>query len=101
MLFGGIALLLVGLALGEWTRLVFTPRTSLALGHLIFFGAVAGFTAYAYALKFLPVTTVSLYAYVNPIIAVVLGILLLSEPFNVRMGVAAAVVLIGIALVRD
>ena len=79
---------------------MFTPRTSLALEHLIFFGAVAGFTAYAYTLKFLPVTTVSLYAYVNPIIAVVLGILLLSEPFNVRMGVAAAVV-IGIALVRD
>jgi drug/metabolite transporter (DMT)-like permease len=101
MLFGGIALLVVGLALGEWTRLVFTPRTSLALGHLIFFGAVAGFTAYAYALKFLPVTTVSLYAYVNPIIAVVLGILVLREPFNVRMAIAAAVVLIGIALVRD
>ncbi len=101
MLFGGVVLLLVGLALGEWSRLAFTTRTTLALGHLILFGAIAGFSAYAYALKFLPVTTVSLYAYINPIIAVVLGTVVLREPFNVRMAIAAAVVLIGIALVRD
>jgi drug/metabolite transporter (DMT)-like permease len=101
MLFGGIVLLLVGLALGEWSRLAFTTRTSLALGHLIVFGAIAGFTAYAYALKFLPVATVSLYAYVNPIIAVVLGTVMLNEPFSVRTAIAAGVVLIGIALVRE
>ena len=101
MLFGGLALLIAGLVLGEWSRLSFTTRTSLALAHLILFGAVAGFTAYAYALKHLSVATVSLYAYVNPVIAVVLGSLILREPFNVRMAVAAAVVLVGIALVRD
>jgi drug/metabolite transporter (DMT)-like permease len=101
MLFGGVALLLVGLALGEWSRLAFTTRTTLALCHLILFGAIAGFSAYAYALRFLPVATVSLYAYINPIIAVVLGTVVLQEPFNVRMAIAAAVVLIGIALVRD
>jgi drug/metabolite transporter (DMT)-like permease len=43
---------------------------------------------------------VSLYAYVNPIIAVVLGALILSEPFNARMFVAAVIVFIGVALVR-
>ncbi len=101
MLFGGLVLLIVSLALGEWSRVAFTTRTSLALGHLIIFGAVAGFTAYAYALKFLPVATVSLYAYINPIIAVVLGTVMLREPFGIRMAVAAAVVLIGVALVRD
>jgi drug/metabolite transporter (DMT)-like permease len=101
MLFGGIALLLVGLALGEWARLTFTSRTSLALAHLIFFGAIAGFTAYAYMLKHLPVATASLYAYINPIIAVILGALVLGEPFGLRMAVAAAVVLIGVALVRS
>jgi drug/metabolite transporter (DMT)-like permease len=100
MLFGGIALLLVGLALGEWTRLTFTPRTSIALAHLIFFGAIAGFTAYAYALKHLSVATASLYAYVNPVIAVMLGALILGEAFGLRMAAAAAVVLTGIALVR-
>jgi len=42
----------------------------------------------------------SLYAYINPVIAVVLGALLLKEPFTARMGIAAAIVLGGIALVR-
>jgi drug/metabolite transporter (DMT)-like permease len=101
MLFGGIALLLVGLALGEWTRLGFTPRTSLALAHLILFGAVAGFTAYAYALKYLSVATASLYAYVNPVIAMCLGALVLGESLSPRMAIAASVVLVGVALVRD
>jgi drug/metabolite transporter (DMT)-like permease len=100
MLFGGIALLMASLALRETARLTFTPRTTGALTYLIFVGAIGGFSAYAYALKHLPVATVSLYAYVNPIIAVVLGTLVLSEPFDVRMLVAALVVLIGVALVR-
>ena len=100
MLFGGIALLIVSLALHETARLTFTPRTASALLYLIFVGAIAGFSAYAYALKHLPVATVSLYAYVNPIIAVVLGTLVLQEPFSVRMLLAALVVLLGSALVR-
>jgi drug/metabolite transporter (DMT)-like permease len=101
MLFGGVALLIVGLALGEQSRLAFNTRTSLALAHLIVFGAIAGFAAYAYALKHLPVATVSLYTYVNPVIAVILGALVLHEPFGSRMALSAAVVLVGIALVRD
>jgi len=101
MLFGGLALLAVGSVLGEWARLSFTLRTSLALAHLIFFGSIAGFTAYAYALKHLSVATASLYAYVNPVIAVILGALILGETLNVRMAVAAAIVLVGVALVRE
>ena len=100
MLFGGIALLIVSLALHETARVTFTPRSGGAWLYLIFVGAIGGFSAYAYALKHLPVATVSLYAYINPIIAVVLGTLVLSEPFNVRMIAAAAVVFVGIALVR-
>jgi drug/metabolite transporter (DMT)-like permease len=100
MLFGGMALLIVALALGETGRLVYSPRSAGALIYLILVGAIAGFSAYAYALKHLPVATVSLYAYVNPIIAVVLGTLVLREPFNARMGVAAAIVLAGMVLVR-
>jgi len=100
MLFGGVALLAVGSALGEWPRVAFTTRSALALAHLIVFGAIAGFTAYVYALKHLPVATVSLYAYINPLIAVVLGVLILHEPFSARMAAAAAIVLGGMALVR-
>jgi drug/metabolite transporter (DMT)-like permease len=101
MLFGGVALLVASLALHETARLTFTPRTASALLYLIFVGAIAGFSAYAYALKHLPVATVSLYAYVNPVIAVVLGTLVLKEPFSVRMIGAALVVFVGIALVRS
>ena len=100
MLFGGVALFLAAVVHGEFARVVFTTRTAGALAYLIVFGAVIGFTAYAYALKHLPVATVSLYAYVNPVIAVVLGTLALGEPFNLRMMVAAGVVLVGMALVR-
>jgi drug/metabolite transporter (DMT)-like permease len=100
MLFGGLVLLGVGVALGEWSRVSFTTRSALALTHLIVFGSIAGFTAYAYALKHLPVATVSLYAYFNPLIAVVLGVLVLREPFSARMAAAAAIVLAGMALVR-
>jgi len=64
------------------------------------FGSLAGFTAYAYALKHLPVATVSLYAYVNPVIAMVLGTLVLAEPMSLRVAVAGVVVLAGMAIVR-
>jgi drug/metabolite transporter (DMT)-like permease len=101
MLFGGLALLVAGLAMREAPRIAFTPRTAGALTYLIFVGAIGGFTAYAYALKHMPVATVSLYAYVNPIIAVALGTLVLHEPFNARMVLAALVVLGGSALVRQ
>ena len=77
-----------------------TPRTFSAWAYLVVFGAVAGFSAYAYALKHLPIATVSLYAYVNPVIAVTLGTLVLGEPFSPRLVAAAAVVFVGIAMVR-
>jgi len=101
MLFGGILLLLLGLVRGEWSALAFTARTFGALAYLTIFGAIAGFSAYAYALKHLPIAIVSLYAYVNPVIAVVLGTLVLQEPFGPRMAVAAGAVLAGVALVKD
>lgn len=101
MLFGGLFLFLAGTARGELGWLAFNTRTAAALAYLIVFGAIGGFTAFAYALKHLPVATASLYAYVNPVIAVILGTLILKEPFNARMGIAAAVVLAGMALVRE
>ena len=69
--------------------------------YLATVGAVGGFVAYTYALRHLPVSFVSLYAYINPIIAVALGVLLVGEPFNVRIAIAAALVLVGVAVVRS
>lgn len=100
MLFGGLCLFLAALATHETSRLTFSARSGGALAYLIIVGAIGGFTAYAYALKYLPVATVSLYAYVNPVIAVMLGTLILKEPFSTRMAVAAAIVLGGMVLVK-
>jgi drug/metabolite transporter (DMT)-like permease len=61
---------------------------------------MVGYTAYAYALKHLPIATVSLYAYMNPIIAVALGTLVLNEPFSARILFAGVVVFAGVALVK-
>ena len=100
MIFGGVAMLAIGTALGEWGELRFTTRTASAELYLIVVGSLAGFPAYIYALKHLPVSTVSLYAYVNPVIAVLLGTLLLNEPFGPRIVVGSALVFAGIAVVR-
>lgn len=100
MLFGGVAMALAGTVHGEWNHLAFNVRTASAVGYLLVFGSVAGFSAYAYALKHLPIATVSLYAYVNPVIAVVLGTLVLSEPMSPRLAVAGVIVLAGMGLVR-
>ena len=100
MMFGGAWMLLAATMAGEWPRLHFNITTSASLLYLILAGSVAGYAAYAYALKHLPVSTVSMYAYINPVIAVALGTLLLGEPFHARMLVAAAIIAAGIMIVR-
>jgi drug/metabolite transporter (DMT)-like permease len=100
MLFAGIVLMVIGAAAGEWSALSFSPRTFGALAYLVVVGSIVGYTAYAYALKHLPVATVSLYAYANPVIAVALGSLLLAEPFDSRILIAAAIILAGSAMVK-
>jgi drug/metabolite transporter (DMT)-like permease len=100
MLFGGLMMLALASVRGEWGDLTFTTRTLVAEIYLILVGSLAGYTAYVYALKYLPVSTVSMYAYVNPVIAVVLGSLVLGEPLGPRVVAASAMVLAGIAVVR-
>ena len=99
MIFGGIFMVAVGSVLGEWGHLVFSTRTALAFGYLTILGAVVAFTAYSYALRHLPMAIVSLYSYVNPVIAVALGTLLLHEPFHLRMLAAAGIIVVGVLIV--
>jgi drug/metabolite transporter (DMT)-like permease len=100
MFFGGISMLAAGTAIGEWEALSFNGRTVSALVYLTLAGSIIAFAAYSYALRHLPIATVSLYTYVNPVIAVLLGTILLGEPFRVSMVVAAAIIVTGIAVVR-
>jgi len=100
MLAGGLMMIAAGSLRGEWSSLFFTTRTSIALIYMSTIGAIGGFVAYTYALRHLPVSFVSLYAYINPVIAVGLGILVLHEPFTWRMAAAATLVFAGVAVVR-
>jgi drug/metabolite transporter (DMT)-like permease len=100
MLAGGLMMMLVGLVRGEFGDLFFTTRTAIALAYLSTLGAIGGFVAYTYALRHLTVSFVSLYAYINPVIAVALGVMFLGEPFDKRMATAAALVFLGVAIVR-
>jgi drug/metabolite transporter (DMT)-like permease len=99
MVFAGSILTLLGTFSGEWSRLSFSVRSLAAFSYLVLVGSILAYSSYLYALKHLPVSIISLYAYINPVIAVILGALILSEPLGVRTAVASAVVLAGVALV--
>jgi drug/metabolite transporter (DMT)-like permease len=99
MFFGGSFMLIAGTVTGEWSALSFNGKTLGTFLYLTFFGSVIAFAAYSYALRHLDVAVVSLYTYINPVIAVVLGAMLLGEPFSMRMVVAAGVILLGSVVV--
>lgn len=101
MLAGGAVLLAVAAGSGQFSRIHWSsvPASSwIALAYLIGPGSILAFTAYGYALSHLPVTTVSTYAYVNPVVAVLAGIAFLGEQFTVREGLGAALVLISVII---
>lgn len=100
MLFGGLVMLAIATVRGEWSELRFSPRSLGAEIYLTAAGSIIGYSAYTYALRYLPTATVSLYAYANPVIAMILGALVVGEPFGPRVMFASMMVLIGSALVQ-
>ena len=99
---GGAVLLVASSVTGDWTAdLHPTPRSLVAVVYLVVVGTFVGYLSYVYALKHLPVSIVSLYAYVNPVIAVILGSLLIDEPFTPRMAVAIVVIFAAMLIVRS
>jgi drug/metabolite transporter (DMT)-like permease len=102
MLLGGLAIVAVGLALGEAPEVdpaAFSTRSILALGYLVVFGSWIAFTAYAWLLQNAPISKVSTYAYVNPVVAIVLGFLILDEVVTPVTLVGAAIIVVSVALV--
>jgi drug/metabolite transporter (DMT)-like permease len=71
-----------------------------ALVYLVIFGSIVGYSSYIYALEKLPVALVSIYTYVNPVVAVLLGWLVYREPFGKREILAMLVIFLGVALVK-
>lgn len=75
-------------------------RPILAIAYLVVFGSIVGYSAFIYSMARLPVAIVSIYTFVNPIVAVYLGWLFFSEPFGLRGLIAMLIIFAGIALVR-
>lgn len=101
IVFGGLVLMALAAVAGDWGGVHPTARSLSAVMYLIVVGTFVGYLSYVYALKHLPVSIVSLYAYANPAIAVVLGSLVLGEPFTARMAGAIAVIFVAMLIVRS
>jgi drug/metabolite transporter (DMT)-like permease len=102
MLCGGTMLLLLGAMTGDFVQLDvsgITMRSVLAFVYLIVFGAIVGYSAYIWLLRVTTPARVSTYAYVNPVVAVVLGWAFAGEALTARMGIAAVVIVAGVALI--
>jgi drug/metabolite transporter (DMT)-like permease len=96
---GGILLAGYSVFSGEIREATWTSDAILALAYLIVVGSFVGFTAYVWLLRVAPISLVSTYAYVNPIVAVALGWLILGEDVTVQMVVAGAAVLVSVAVI--
>lgn len=102
MLVGSAGLLAVGLAAGELGLVDaqrFSTESVIALVYLVIFGSVVAYTAYTWLLIHASVSRVSTYAYVNPVVAIVLGSVLLRERIDLPMIVGALMILISVGLV--
>ena len=95
----GIAFLPLALLAPEHP-IVWTTRGVSALLYLVAFGSIVGYSSYVYCLEKLPVAVVSIYTYVNPVIALILGWLIYREPLGVREWSAMAVIFAGVAIVK-
>ncbi len=100
MFFGGIIVDVIGLAIGEGSHFVVTARTLGALVYLALFGSVLAYSAYVYAVGHIPTAQMTIYAYVNPLVAVLLGWLILDEQLTVVSIAAMFVILVGVAIVQ-
>ena len=101
MLAGGFVVTLAGVGLGEVSHFHATPRTFAALAYLSLFGSVLAYTSYIYAARHLRSTNMSLYAYVNPVVAVILGWLVLHEQLTWVSIAAMVIILGGVAMVQS
>jgi drug/metabolite transporter (DMT)-like permease len=102
MLGGSVSLLALGFAFGETSGIhmaSITLASWLGWVYLVTFGALLGFTAYIYLLRHVSAAKASTYAYVNPIVAVILGWAVAGEPVTPRTVLAAAIILGGVAMI--
>jgi drug/metabolite transporter (DMT)-like permease len=99
MLIGGTINLIIGAGLGGFQTSQFTAKSVASIGYLAIFGTLVGYTSYAYLLRNVKLTTAATYAYVNPVVAVLLGWLILGEALAAGEWAGLLVVLLSVAIV--
>jgi drug/metabolite transporter (DMT)-like permease len=100
MWIGGAIMLVVGALSGERFDLAsYSAKTFVAWGYLVVFGSMVAFSAYVWLLGNAPISLVATYAYVNPVVAVILGALILDEPITSAVVVGGAVIVAAVAIV--
>ncbi|MBT1705520.1 DMT family transporter [Chryseosolibacter indicus] len=100
MFFGGVLLFPLSIAFDDLSSVKWSAEAAYALLYLIVFGSIIAYASYSYALRKLPMTIVSLYAYVNPLVAVILGWLVLNEKLNMQIVIAFVLTVAGIYIVN-
>ena len=103
MLAGAIAFMIVSASAGEWNHFQWTSVSTdawLSMLYLIFFGSIAAYSAYVWLLEVRPAAQVSTYAYVNPVVAVLLGVLFAGEVLHTLQLVGLAVILCSVVLIN-
>ena len=102
MLVGSLGLFILGTATGEWSQMEltsFSTRSLLGFAYLVVFGSLVGFASYVWLLRVAPTMLVSTYAYVNPLVAILLGSLLAGEALTPRIGLAVMFILGSVVLI--
>lgn len=100
MLAGALFLIPLTLIFDDYAGIQWSPSLIYTLTYMSLIGSVAAYACYSYAIKKLPMTIVSMYAYINPVVAVVLGWLILNEKLNALIAIAIFITLSGIYLVN-
>ncbi|WP_432666381.1 EamA family transporter [Wukongibacter baidiensis] len=100
MFAGGLGLFTVGLLMGEISRAQFTKNSVLAMLYLIVFGSIIGYSCYIYVLAKWPASKAGTYAYVNPVVAVILGAVVLDEPFTLSVITSMLIIILGVFMVQ-
>jgi drug/metabolite transporter (DMT)-like permease len=101
MIAAGLANLLIAFAIGDLARVAWTARGVSAVAYLVVFGSWVGYTAYIWLLGHVPTSKVSTYAYVNPVVAVFLGWLILREPIDAYILSGSAIVVAAVVVVTS
>jgi drug/metabolite transporter (DMT)-like permease len=100
MLVAGVLQSILGIILGELPNFNIHLNSTLAFFYLLIFGSLIGYTSFIYAVSHLPISLVSTYSYINPVIAVFLGWFILGESVSIMIIIASIVIITGVVIVK-